>query len=266
MRILCLVKPVPDADSFDYDYERNVLRRDRVRMILNPDDTTALARALRIKDEDPTTYVETVSMAPKGVIAHLEDLVRRGVDRATLISDTRYLGSDTYVTSRVLAKYLQESSFDVVFCGTHTMDGGTGHVGHQIAELLDLPSLSDISDLQWPNNDHGKVVVAVEGEDSVTRYTLVLPGVLGFLYNPKIKLPYLSYEAMNQDFSDRILVLSNEDLEFETGEVGLKGSLTWVESLEVKAYAKKDTQFVEVNEEGIRTVYEFLKNQGLVEV
>jgi len=265
MRILCLVKPVPDAESFDYDYERNVLRRDRVRMILNPDDTTALARALRLKEEDPTTYVETVSMAPKGVMAHLEDLVRRGVDRATLISDTCYLGSDTYVTSKVLATYLAGASFDILFCGTHTMDGGTGHVGHQIAEFLDLPSLSDISDIDWTKVDQGEVEVAVDGEDSILRYSIALPGVLGFLYNPKIKLPYLSYEAMNEDCTDRILVLSNEDLNFDTNEVGLKGSLTWVESLEVRTYAKKDTQFVGTNAEGIGRVYQFLLNHGLVE-
>ncbi len=85
MRILCLLKLVPDVDQLRYDRERNVLNRENARLLLNPEDATAVAPALGFKRADPGTTIEAVSMAPRRAMPHLEDLVRRGIDQATLI-------------------------------------------------------------------------------------------------------------------------------------------------------------------------------------
>ena len=147
MKIICLVKPVPDVERFVYDYERNVLVRDNVHLVINPEDATALARALRIRQNDPETIVETVTMAPRGAMPHIEDLLRRGVDRATLISDPLYVGSDTYATSRILSRFLAGQEFNLLLCGTHTLDGGTAHVPLQVAELLNLPGIAGVTEV-----------------------------------------------------------------------------------------------------------------------
>ena len=44
------MKVVPDVENFKYDYERNALVRENVHQVLNPEDATALAIALEIKD------------------------------------------------------------------------------------------------------------------------------------------------------------------------------------------------------------------------
>ncbi|MCJ7691096.1 MAG: electron transfer flavoprotein subunit beta/FixA family protein, partial [Clostridiaceae bacterium] len=98
MKIICLVKFIPDVDNFTYDYEKDVLVRENVKLILNPEDGCALAFALRIKEKSPGTFVEIVSMAPQSTIPLIEDLLRLNVDKATLIADKFYVGSDTYVT------------------------------------------------------------------------------------------------------------------------------------------------------------------------
>jgi electron transfer flavoprotein beta subunit len=262
MRIICLVKVVPDVESFKYDYERNALARENVHQVLNPEDATALAIALEIKRLTPGVHVETVSMAPRGAMPHLEDLVRRGVDAATLITDSRFAGSDTYVTSRILARYLSRQAYDCVFAGSRTLDGGTAHVPAQVAEELNIAQLSNIARVETDTLSSGTAIVDVDDEDATLRFEMDLPAVLGFQYSTKHKLPYIPYEAMNLDTSDRIRIVSNDELGFDPAEVGHKGSLTSVTSVEVKTLERKDTLFVRPDNAGVDEVYRFLSRQG----
>jgi electron transfer flavoprotein beta subunit len=265
MRIICLVKVVPDVESFKYDYERNALVRDNVHQILNPEDATALAIALEIKKKTPNTYIETVSMAPRGVMPHLEDLVRRGVDRATLISDSCFAGSDTYVTSLILARYILGQSYDCIFAGTRSLDGGTAHVAAQVAEALGIAHMANIGEIEGGMLSAGLAIVDVDGEDATLRLEVDLPAVLGFQYSTKHKLPFIPYGAMDRDTGDRVQVVTNNELGFDLAEVGHQGSLTSVASVEVKTPERKDTLFVRPDDAGIEEVYRFLSRHGYLQ-
>jgi electron transfer flavoprotein beta subunit len=265
MRILCLLKLVTDVDQLRYDRETNVLIRENARLLLNPEDATAAATALGFKRDAPDSYIEAVSMAPRGAMPHLEDLVRRGIDHATLISDPRHAGSDTWATSRVLARYLETREFDCVFCGTHTLDGGTGQVPAQVAEALGLPLMVGISTLVELNSREGQAVVDVDGETALMRFSVALPAVLGFQYNPERKLPYIRYEDLNRDLSSRITVLGNNELGMDESELGLTGSLTQVRRLEVDGLEAKEPVLLRVDQEGIDTVYRWLEQKGFLQ-
>lgn len=265
MRILCLLKPAPDADQLRFDRERNGLIREQARLMLGPADAAAAAAALEIKRGAPDTYIEAVSMAPRGARPHLEDLVRRGVDRAALISDPRYAGSDTWATSRVLARYLATREYDCVFCGVHSLDGGTGQVPAQVAEALGLPVMVGITTLVELDARTGQAVVEVEGERALLRFAVVLPAVLGFLYNPERKLPYLRPEDVNRDVSHRVVVLDNNELGMDEAELGLRGSLTQVRGIEGDAREAKAPLLLHVDREGIDTVYHWLEQRGFLQ-
>ncbi len=256
---------VPDVENFKYDYDKNVLVRENVHLVLNPEDASALAVALKLREEVPNTIVETVCMAPRGVMPHLEDLIRRGVDRVTLIADSRYVGSDTFVTSRILGRFIEQKSFDWIFSGTHTLDGGTAHVPAQIAELLDLPHMANIIEIERSGLAEGYVEALVDSEDALYRFELRSPALLSFQYSTKIKLPYIKYENISLDVSDRIELVSNDDLGLDEAGLGLKGSLTKVAKVEVKKLDRKDTRFLRPDEEGIDAVMQVLRQQGLVE-
>jgi electron transfer flavoprotein beta subunit len=265
LRIVCLVKLVPDVDQLQYDRETNALIRENVRLLLNPEDATAAATALGFKRDAPDSYIEAVSMAPRGAMPHLEDLVRRGIDHATLMSDPRHAGSDTWATSRVLARYLETRDFDCVFCGTHTLDGGTGQVPAQVAEALGLPLMVGISTLVELDSRAGQAVVDVDGDTALMRFSVALPAVLGFQYNPERKLPYIRYEDLNRDVSSRITVLGNDELGMDESELGLKGSLTQVRRVEVDGLEGKEPVLLRADPEGIDTVYRWLEQKGFLQ-
>ena len=264
MRLICLVKLVPDVEHFKYDYERNVLIREHVPQVLNPEDVTALARAFNIKESHPDTVIETVTMAPLGALPHVEDLIRRGVDHATLISDTCFVGSDTYVTSRILARCLESHSFDWILSGTHSLDGGTAHVAPQIAEILGIPQMSNIMDIEYDGLGSGSAIVSVDSEEALFSFAVDGPALLSLQYSTRLKLPYIAYDRVQLDVRDQITIVDNAQLGFAETEVGLKGSLTRVAKAEARRLQWKDTRFVACDDAGIEEVYGFLSRKGLV--
>jgi len=264
MKILCLVKIVPDVDNLRYDRERNILVRDNTSLLINPEDACAVAVALALRQDVPDTEIEVVSMAPRGAIPHLEDLIRRGIGRATLITDPLFGGSDTWVTSNILARYIQGVPFDLIFSGTNSLDGGTAQVPAQIAELLGIPYLSNINALKHPIIADRTAEVEVEEEQSVLRFSVHLPAILGFQYSPKRKLPYIRFEDLNRDVSDQLSIIGNDVLGFPPAEVGLKGSLTQVKRLDTDILYQKQAITVSADEQGVETVYKFLQQKGVL--
>ena len=265
MRILCLLKFVPDVDQLRYDYERNILVRENVRLILNPEDETALATALGVKRDFPDSTIEAVSMAPRGSMPHMEDLVRRGIDQATLISDPHHAGSDTWATSRVLAQYIRTRDFDCIFCGTRTLDAGTGQVPAQLAETLGLHLMVGISNLVEITPQEGRALVDVDGETAMLLFAVPLPAVLGFQYDPARKLPYIRLRDLNRDVSSLVAVLGNDKLGIDEAELGLNGSLTQVCSLKADALDAKEPLLLQVDQDGIEMVYQWLAQKGFLQ-
>jgi len=115
---------------------------------LNPFDRPALEAAIRIK-ETMGGSVTALSMGPGVSAEALSEAQAMGVDRAVLINDRSLAGSDTLVTSRVLAAAVRRiGGFDFIFFGTRTADSDTGQVGPQTAGILDVPFLSRVKKME----------------------------------------------------------------------------------------------------------------------
>jgi len=259
-----MVKIVPDVDKFKYDFDTNSVVRENVRMILNPDDVSSVGFALKTKQLHPEISVEVVTMAPESVMPILSDLVRVGVNRVNLITDKLFSGSDSYATSKILAKYVKTLSYDVILTGTHAIDGDTSHVPAQLGELLALSQMSNVTYIDEHLLDISKAVFTVDLDSEVATYQMQLPGILSLRKESGYKLPYIKYEDMNKDVSESIHVVTNKDLGFEPFEVGLKGSKTKVNKTFVKEYEKRDKLVVTNDNQGINTVYTFLQEKGFI--
>ena len=264
MKLICLVKFVPDVDNFKYDYENNILIRENVRLLINPDDACAVAFALRVKARHPETYVEVVTMAPSSVKPYMEDILRMGADRAVIISDKLYAGSDTYATSMILSGYLSSQEYDMILTGTQAIDGDTSHIPSQIAEYLGISQMSGIVKIDEEKSSMDSIGFDVDSDTELTTYEMALPAIASLTRESKYKLPYIRHSDMQKDVSDRMDIITNGELNFKDEEIGLKGSKTRVVKTYTKEFEKKDKTVVKVDEKGIDFVYEFLKNKGFI--
>lgn len=260
MKIICLVKYVPDTEKFEYDYETDKINRDASRLILNPDDKNAVAFAMMQKKQDPSIYVEVVTMGPLKLEEPMKDFVRLGADHATLISDRHFAGSDSLVTSRIISRYLASKEYDLLLTGTHTLDGGTGHVGPQIAETMGINQFSNIVAIKEATPAYS-IVEALQ-EERTYRLKIENPSVLSVTHQMNLRLGFVRYENIGRNVDDQFALVTNEDLQLTAEQIGGKGSPTKVRKNVVVKREQVEHKVVKVDDEGIDEVIHFLKEKG----
>ncbi|MDR3364098.1 MAG: electron transfer flavoprotein subunit beta/FixA family protein [Clostridiales Family XIII bacterium] len=149
LKIIVCAKQVPDTNEIKIDPVKKTLIREGVPSILNHDDANALEEALKIKDKYPDTHITVVSMGPPQAKDMLIECLAMGADEAVLASDRALGGSDTWATSNALAAAIAKlGAFDLIFAGRQAIDGDTAQVGPQIAEKLNLPQVTYVTDFE----------------------------------------------------------------------------------------------------------------------
>ncbi|MEA2518283.1 MAG: electron transfer flavoprotein beta subunit [Chloroflexota bacterium] len=143
MRIVVLVKPVPDTASGGERLRPDDWRLDRsaVPAVVNANDEYALEAALKLV-EAHGGEVQLVSMAGPTAPETMRKALAMGAASGTLVTDDALGGSDTLSTTRVLAAVLGGMEYDLVLAGADTSDGGAGVVPAGVATLLGVPYLS----------------------------------------------------------------------------------------------------------------------------
>ncbi len=142
MKVVVCVKQIPDpADPGSLDPETHTLRRN-VKLILDESDSYGIEMALQLVEAAGEGSVHLVSMVPNSEVSGLRTALAMGADSATLISDEALVGSDALGTAKVLAAAVRRAEPDLVLAATESSDGYTGVVPAQVAELLELPSVT----------------------------------------------------------------------------------------------------------------------------
>ncbi|WP_068084962.1 electron transfer flavoprotein subunit beta/FixA family protein [Polycladidibacter stylochi] len=264
MRLVCVIGFTPDKQSFGDNHEKQKLIWQGCRMKLNPDDGYALGFALHLKKQNPDLFIEVVTMAPLSVTPLVENILRVGVDRGTLVSDGIFAGSDTATTSRILGKYLKSIDYDYLLAGSFGDDSKINQLPPQVSELLNINYISGISSIDEDTFSSSKILVEVEEEKAMATYELSAPAFLGLTEKCGHKLPYVRLKDSRMDVGHRLQVIDNSVLGFEEREVGPKGSLT--KTISVQALRKKTAQqrIVGTDSEGIEYVYNFLKEKRFI--
>ncbi|MDF2634543.1 MAG: Electron transfer flavoprotein alpha/beta-subunit, partial [Pelosinus sp.] len=148
MEVLVCIKQVPDTAEVKIDPVTNTLIRQGVPSIVNPFDKNALEAALQLKDKHGGK-VTVISMGPPQAKDALKECLAMGADRAILVSDRAFGGSDTLATSYTLAAAIRKiGTYDIIFCGKQAIDGDTAQVGPEIAEHLEIAQITYVAKIE----------------------------------------------------------------------------------------------------------------------
>lgn len=173
--IIVLIKQVPDIEKVRFDVETGRIDRSSAPGETNPFDLHALEAGLQIKERFGG-FVTVISMGPRQAESSLKDALARGADRAILLTDARLAGADTIATAKALAAAIKKlGKFDLVLCGEKTVDGDTGQVGPEVAELLGIPHATYVCEIREITRDSIRVVSDM-GDKYL--YELKLPALL----------------------------------------------------------------------------------------
>jgi len=226
--IIVCIKQVPHPEylgKITLDRMRGTINREGVPAIINPVDRNALEAALRIRDRF-SGRVTVVTMGPPQAKRALEEALAMDADAAVHLCDAAFAGADTLATAQALAYALRKlEPFDLVFCGEATIDSGTGQVPVQLAELLGLPVITGVEELDFENEQ--TILVKKIWERGYIKLRARLPAVItvtGKINQPRLAT-VLGIMAATQK---EIKGWGVADIGAEAACMGLKGSPTRV--------------------------------------
>lgn len=226
MKIIVLLKQVPDTNKVRIDPKTGTLIRQGVPSIINPDDKYALEGAVRVKEKMGGT-VTILSMGPPWAADAIQEGIAMGADDGILLSDRMFAGADTWATSYSLAQAIKKiGDYDIIFAGRQATDGDTAQIGPQTAEAIDVPQVTYVMDLEII--DGGKKARAKRSmEDGYEIIEVPLPALftcIKDLNEPR----YPSISGIQRAVAMDIPVWSAADVGAEPEKIGLKGSPTQV--------------------------------------
>lgn len=145
MKIFVLMKQTFDTEEAIV-IENGKISEDGVKFIINPYDEYAVEEAISLK-EQLGGEVTVISIGPSRTEEALRTALAMGADQAILIDDERAFG-DELTISAVLTAALKQQDFDLILGGYMAVDDGSAQTCPRVAELLGIPHVSTILNLQ----------------------------------------------------------------------------------------------------------------------
>lgn len=262
MHIVVLTKPVPDpAAAAERLGPDGRLDRAASPTVVNGNDEYALEAALKLT-ETHGGDVTLLTMAPAGATDTMRKALAMGAARGILVTDPALAGSCTRSTVQVLAAALRDLTFDLVFAGADTSDGGGGVVAAGVAATLRLPYLSNAARIE-PDPGTGRVRVrriTATGYDLLDAPMPALVVCTQVLGEPR----YPSLKGIMSARSKEIATRTLGDLDLVPAEVG--GAAASTQLLDSRRPPARDaTRVVRgLAEEGAREIVAFLESRRLI--
>jgi electron transfer flavoprotein beta subunit len=256
------MKSVPDTTAEKRLLPDGTLDRDSVPPIINPWDEYAIEEALRLREDGKATgEIVLLCMGPEPSLEVIRKGLAMGADRAVLVTDAALHGTDMLGTANVLAAALKKIPLDLVMFGSQSTDAGGGMVHNMVAEMLGLPAVTWISEIDV---DGGKVRGRRASDVGYDTVEAALPAVASLTqtaHEPR----YPSLPGIMKAKKKEIANWSLGDVDIDTSGVGLSGARTEVVATE-KPPSERARQVVKAEDPAATAtlIADFLESRKLI--
>jgi electron transfer flavoprotein beta subunit len=172
LKIVVLVKEVPDPNALRLDTRTGQLQPG-TPTVANEYDLYGMEAAVALREAG--NEVEIVAATLGSGRDPVNRCLAMGADRAVVIDDPQLTGGDTLATAKVLAAFLKQEGFDLLFVGQESSDSATGDIGPRLAALLGMPVVSNLIELEYAN---GTLSLKREIEDGHQTVEVTPPAIL----------------------------------------------------------------------------------------
>ena len=222
MRIIALIKQVPDTAQLSPKVDGLQLMQDGQPRIVNPWDEYTLETAIQLK-EAHGGKVTVLCVGKPEAAEVLKTGLAMGADEAILISDPALEGSDSLATARVLVAAIRKvGAFDIVVGGRASIDDNHAATAVQVAALLDVPPISYAAELTVdPATGSLRAVRLLEaGRETVSSKLPAVVTVVKEINEPR----YPTFIGIRKAAGADIPIWTIADLGLEADQVGAAGS------------------------------------------
>lgn len=172
MNIYVLMKRTFDTEE-KITLSGGAINEEGAEFIINPYDEYAIEEAIQLREANGGE-VTVISVGNEEAEKQLRTALAMGADKAVLIDlEDDVEDGDQYTTAKTIAEYLKDKEYDIILAGNVAIDGGSGQVGPRVAELLGIPYVTTITNLEV---DGSKATVTrdVEGDSEIIETSLPL--------------------------------------------------------------------------------------------
>ena len=174
MKSIVCVKRVPDTEArLRIAGDGGSVDPSGVKFVLNPYDEFAVEAALKHKEAAGAGEVTVVSAGDAASAETLRTALAMGADQGVLLKTDRPL--EGLAVAKVLAEEIRGREYDLVLFGMKAIDDDLQAVGPMVAELLQIPSATAVTEFSVVN---GTVTAHREIEGGAEVVELKLPAAL----------------------------------------------------------------------------------------
>jgi len=244
MRIVVLVKHVPDAAGERRFAPDGTVDRQAADGLLSELDEYALEQALRIADDGEDVEVVALTLGPEEAAAAVKRALQMGATSGIHVCDDAVHGTDALGTSTILAAAVRKAAPDLVLCGMASTDASMGVVPVIVAERLG-----------WPAATLGATLELLDGVVRIRRDTgnasLTVEAPLPAVVSVTDQAGEARYPSMKGILSAKkksVQTWALADLGVSASEVGLAAA--WTTVVDITARPPKEPGRVVVDADG----------------
>ena len=259
MEILVCARRVPDTSENEIELNSagNDIERDELVYSINEPDNYAVEEALQITARvGGNVTVVTIGGEDD------EEILRRemamGVQKAGLISDDAFAGSDGRGIATILKAYVEKGHYDLILTGVQAEDGGA-QVGGMLAAMLGYPFASLVNSIEVLGNKL-KISREIAGGNKEMN-EIDLPCVLSIqtgINEPR----YVGMRGIRQVASLPIPTFDASELGIDPGSVGESAAKVKRVDYFVPALGKGAEMLQGSREENVDKVFELVAAKG----
>lgn len=216
LKVAVLVKEVPDLEvKIGVSGDGTTLEVED-RNVLNFFDELAVEEAVKLRESGAAEEVYCLSAGDRRGNEAVRRGLAMGADAAFLVDDPGLADADPLSIARCLAAVLKREGYDLVLAGRQSTDDEAGLIGPMVAELLGMPCVAGVVDLEM---EDGSVRVAreqPEGRESLRvplpvvltaekgLNTPRVPQVMGVMKAMKVEVPTLGLEELGVEAAPQL--------------------------------------------------------------
>ena len=151
-----------------------------------------------------------------------------GSDELILLEDEVFEGGDSWSIAYSLATAIKKiGTFDLIFCGRQSSDLGAGQVGLSIAEILEIPAITVVRNVEAMDGK-AKIEQVIPGGYQVVEVTLP---ALVTVTSESGALRYATLKGIMAAAKQQPVIWKPADIGLEPAQVGAAGSRTNIDKL-----------------------------------
>lgn len=172
MKVLVCVKQTFDTEA-KIEIKDGKIADAGINLIINPYDEVAVEGGIQLKEKKLADEVVVLSAGGDKAMDAIRTALAMGADRGILVKQDT--AADEYARAVALAAAIKDENPDLILAGHVAADDGSSQVPTRVAEILGLPHVNVITEIELAD---GKATCSSEADGGTQVTEVSLPAVI----------------------------------------------------------------------------------------